>query len=267
LIELVQYKLYGFFRPIALFPLYLAHHNLIELQIARLFVVLLQAYLVFQLAHKLRATKATAALACATMLLHELCVAVYLQHDLWGDILGGLGLLLLILLVPKYCDNELSLATYAAAAVVISSIALGAKELGLLAPAVLLAAYVMFDRPSSKSRGKIFVALVISFVSAVYLIYRISLGAIATNDPSGYYTLSFGLIIPKNVALVAAGFLNPMNTVDVYLTGGWWRVTAALWIVLLTGITSWGIWQSERILPRRVFVLMFLGIGALGPVL
>ena len=268
LLDLFQYRLYDFYRPLAMLPLYLGYEHLPVVQLIRLIIVIAQAGLVFRLCRAVSLSQIASAIAGAAVLLHQVGVAVYLQHDLWGDILGGFGLLGMLLLAVAYHDQRLSLTGYVWGSVVITAVTLLAKESGL--SALLIPAAVAWALRASRQlwRAHLVATAAIALVIAAYLAYRLHLGFPPNNDPDSYYALRLGPNVLLNVILVVAGTVNPMNTVDVYLTGGLWRIAAALWVGGLVLLCSFSLWHGADSRSRRlVIVLSILSVAALGPVL
>jgi hypothetical protein len=93
------------------------------------------------------------------------------------------------------------------------------------------------------------------------------LGIRSTGAEEGYYSMSFGLNVVKNIALGVSALLNPVSTVRVALEGPIWKAFAGIWI--LTGVlcVALSVRSTRRFVDMRS-ALWLISVAAIaqGPV-
>jgi hypothetical protein len=259
-----------FYRPLALLPHLFTIHTMFWVQLAKLLMVIVLAFLVRQTARELGLSGWGASVAALLTLFHPVFVSVVTEVDLWGDVLAAIALVLLVWVAQRFGNGRARGWLYIVAVGVITAMGLLSKEAGVACFVTPVVFALLSTRGAiGQRRQHILAAAVSLLLTGLYWWWRSYLGIHSTGaEAGGYYSLHFGLNVLKNVMLAVIALVSPVNTVEVALGPPVWRIAAASWLMLFfVLVTITIVTTRQRGNWRKIIGLAVLFFAAQGPVL
>jgi hypothetical protein len=259
-----------FYRPLALLPLLLTGDTLAYAQLAKLAMMLVFFALIYRTARELGISRLAALLVASITITHQLFASVVTEIDLWADLACSVAFVLQIYWGARHSLGKITRQYYWIASAINAIVCLLFKEAGVglvLVPAAF-ALITPFPTTRHQRLGHIACTLFTVAIVAAYLVHRLTLPVAVVGNQSGYYSMTVGANLIRNLVFAVGGLVCPVNTVHVALDSTVWRVAAIAWIIGIVVLILLGLISNFRHRTARLpFLLFGLAIAAQGPVL
>lgn len=259
-----------FYRPIAMLPMMLATDLFGWVQAAKLGLMVLLYILVARVSKWAGLPSVSCALVGAATILHQVFGSVVCDIALAADVVLSIGFVLEVGLCIMYCSGRTSTTRFVVWTSMATAVCLFTKEAGVVC--FMLPLLFIVIRPLKQTapirRGLLIASFSMFLLTVAYLAIRGRLGLRLGGAHDGYYSLSFGFNVVKNLGLAIVGLFSPVETTRVALDGGIWKGLAALWSIGLAVTALLGFVKCLKTESWRLPLLFFVAcLLVQGPVL